>query len=124
MAKHGRRKPSAVPPSPPGNRAEPRVPAPRLAPIDVPSFWEKIVDGTIAYLGGWWARKKALVQALLDDVLVYICFFVFVTLMKWILDFFSVDNEHHELRKWASIAADSVILCGLLRKIVILVLRH
>jgi len=53
----------------------------------------------------------------------YVCFFVFVAVMKYVLDFFNADEEHHQLHKWAFLAIDGVIVCGLIRKIVILVLH-
>jgi len=65
-----------------------------------------------------------LVQALADDILVYVCLLVFVDVIGWLLGLFRAGPEHEGLHKWAFLAIDGVIVFGLIRKIAILVMRE
>lgn len=111
-----------------GRPAKPVVPTeepPNLGPLDLePSFSAKIVDGIGSYLEDWWNRHKAIVKAFADDLLLYAFFFGFVMLLKYMLKLADVDEEHQELHKWGFLACDAVIVCGLIRKLTILILHH
>ncbi len=89
----------------------------------MPGFGRRLLTVLAAYLEGWWEEHKKLVKALADDVLIYLCYFIFILLMEGLLSLFRAGPEHEVLHKWAFLAIDAVLVFGLIRKVAILVLR-
>ena len=76
------------------------------------------------YFKGWWARKSPVVLALVDDLVLYACFLLFVTIMHFVLNFadahFGFDAGLHQLiHKWGFLTCDLAIVLGLVRKLLV-----
>jgi hypothetical protein len=79
-----------------------------------------------SYLRGWWARKGTVVSALIDDVLLYTCFVLFVVVIQFLLDFATnhlgfIDAQNHQvIHRWGFLACDITIVLGLVRKLFVM----
>jgi hypothetical protein len=101
---------------------------PKLGLIDpAPGIGETIVTGASSYLGDWWKRHHPIVKAFADDLLLYAFFLGFVRLMKYLFQVSDSSGDlerHHQLHDWGFLICDATILCGFIRKVIILIARH
>lgn len=88
----------------------------------------RAIGSLIDYLRGWWERKGAIVQALVDDVLLSVCLLATMGIVQWLLSFAGQYiqglESHHEFHRRGFEACDIAIVTSLVRKFVVLLWFH
>ena len=98
--------------------------APLPAPSTPPDINPAERPGVLGeFFKGWWSRKGSVVLALVDDLLLYGCFVLFVASVHSLLSLaggylgFGDTEMHKEIHKWGFLACDVIIVLGLARKL-------
>lgn len=102
------------------------TPQQNTIPLNKGNIGVRILMGMERYFRSWWRRKGRVIVVLLDDLLTYVCFVIFIEAVHFLLTFtgahsgYSDVENHLQLHKWGFLTCDLVIVLALIRKLFIL----
>jgi hypothetical protein len=80
------------------------------------SKFEDAAEAVVFYLGEWWTAHGRVMQALLGDLILYVCLYGYLSLIGWLIGMFGLGMDYQQLLQYGILIADGAILLMFLRK--------